>query len=107
VIRIVLDNLNTHNETSFYETFSEEEAERLLNKIEFHYTPKHGSWLNVAELEIGVMDTECTGRRIRHKQILIEELEAWMEKRNKDRKKINWKFTRKNADTKLSKHYVT
>lgn len=107
MIRIVLDNLNTHNETSFYETFSEEEAERLLNKIEFHYTPKHGSWLNVAELEIGVMDTECTGRRIRHKQILIEELEAWMEKRNKDRKKINWKFTRKNADTKLSKHYVT
>lgn len=104
VIRMVVDNLNTHNETSFYQTFDQEEAERLLDKTEFHYTPVHGSWLNVAEVEIGVMDMECTGRRIGDKQILTGELEAWMEKRNKDRQRIDWKFTKEDADTKLSKH---
>jgi hypothetical protein len=106
VVRMVMDNLNTHNQASFYRTFGHKEAERLLNKTEFHYTPVHGSWLNVAEVEIGVMDTECTGRRIGDKQTLTRELEAWTEKRNRDRKKIDWRFTRQDADTKLSKHYV-
>jgi len=107
VIRLVLDNLNTHNETSFYETFRVEEADRLLEKVEFHYTPKHGSWLNVAEVEVAAMDVECTGRRIENKETLIEEVEAWSEKRNKDGKKIDWRFTREDADRKLSKHYTT
>lgn len=107
VIRAILDNLNTHNETSFYEIFDKKEAERLLSKIEFHYTPKHASWLNVAETEIGVMDAECTGRRIGDKGTLIEELQAWEERRNKEEKKINWRFTKEDADKKLSKYYVT
>ncbi len=106
VIRVVLDNLNTHNESSFYESFKEKEAKRLLSKIKFHYTPKHASWLNVAEIEINVMDIECTGRRIGDKKTLINETQAWMERRNKIKKKIEWKFTKKDADYKLSKYYV-
>jgi hypothetical protein len=106
VIRVILDNLNTHNESSFYETFKEKEAKRLLSKIEFHYTPKHASWLNVAEIEINVMDIECTGRRIEDKKTLINETQAWVKRRNKNKKKIEWKFTKKDADYKLSKYYV-
>ena len=64
VVRLVMDNLSTHKEKAFYETFTKDEAERILNKIEFHYTPKHASWLNVAEIEINVMDIECTDRWI-------------------------------------------
>lgn len=105
-IPIVLDNLNTHFKSSFYETFPEEEADRLLRKFEFHYTPKHASWLNAAEIEIGVMDTECTERRIQDKATLIREVHAWNCKRNRKRKKIDWRFTKKDADNKLSKHYV-
>ncbi|KXB04522.1 transposase [candidate division MSBL1 archaeon SCGC-AAA382A03] len=107
VIRLVLDNLNTHNESSFYETFDKEEAERILSKIEFHYTPIHGSWLNVAETEIAAMDAECTGRRIEDKKTLRRELKAWTKRRNKERKKIDWRFTKEDADRKLSKHYVS
>ncbi len=106
IIRVVLDNLNTHNESSFYETFDKKEAERILSKIEFHYTPIHGSWLNVAEIEISAMDAECTGRRIEDKETLIEELEAWARRRNKKGKKVDWRFTKEDADRKLSKHYV-
>ncbi|KXA89350.1 transposase [candidate division MSBL1 archaeon SCGC-AAA259A05] len=107
VIRLVVDNLNTHNESAFYETFKKEEAERILSKIEFHYTPIHGSWLNVAEIEISAMDAECTGRRIEDKKTLIDELLAWTVRRNKDGKKIDWRFTKEDADRKLSKHYVS
>ncbi|KXA89145.1 transposase [candidate division MSBL1 archaeon SCGC-AAA259B11] len=107
VIRLVVDNLNTHNESAFYETFEKEEAERILSKIEFHYTPIHGSWLNVAEIEISAMDAECTGRRIEDKKTLIDELLAWTVRRNKDGKKIDWRFTKEDADQKLSKHYVS
>jgi hypothetical protein len=106
VIRLVTDNLNIHKEKSFYETFSEEEAKKILEKIEFHYTPKHASWLNAAEIEINVMDTQCTKRRIPDIKTLSKEVDAWMHRRNKNKKKINWKFTKKNADEKLSKHYV-
>jgi hypothetical protein len=106
VIRLVTDNLNTHKEKAFYETFSKEEAESILNKIEFHYTPKHASWLNAAEIEINVMDIECTGERIGSKEILAREVAAWTMRRNDQKKKINWKFTRKKADKKLSKYYV-
>ena len=105
-IQLVLDNLNTHKESAFYEMYGSEEAERILSKIEFHYTPKHASWLNVAEIEIGVMDTECTRRRIRDKGILRQEVMAWERKRNKQKKKIEWRFTRQKADEKLSTYYV-
>jgi hypothetical protein len=101
----VADNLNTHFESSFHETFNKEEAKQILKRIEFHYTPTHASWLNVAEIEIGVMDEECTGRRIKNKKMLTREVKAWMKRRNKERKKINWTFTKKKADHKLSKYY--
>jgi len=106
ILRLVVDNLNTHNETAFYETYDAEEAERILSKIEFHYTPIHASWLNVAEIEIGVMDAECTGRRIKDKKILSREVRAWTNRRNKQKKKIDWRFTTQKADEKLSKYYV-
>jgi len=106
-IRIVADNLNTHKPGSLHETFGNEEANRILQKIEFHYTPKHASWLNVAEIEIGVMDTECTDRRIKDKELLRTEVKAWTTRRNRQRKKINWTFTKQKADKKLSKHYVS
>ena len=105
-IRLVMDNLNTHKEKSFYEAFREEEAERILDKIEFHYTPKHASWLNAAEIEINVMDVECTDRRIGDLETLAREVAAWTKRRNDQKKKINWKFTRDKADKKLSKYYV-
>ena len=105
-IKLVMDNLNTHKEKSFYEAFSEEEAKRILDKIEFHYTPKHASWLNAAEIEINVMDIECTDRRIEDMGILEYEVAAWTQRRNDNEKKINWGFTSKKADEKLSKYYV-
>ncbi len=107
VIRVVLDNLNTHFQSSFYETFDKIEAERILKRLEFHYTPKHASWLNVAEIEIGVMDTECTGRRIGDKETLTRQIAAWTKRRNRAKKKIDWGFTRQDADKKLGKYYVT
>jgi len=105
-IRLVMDNLNTHKEKSFYVAFSEDEAERILDKIEFHYTPKHASWLNAAEIEINVMDIECTDRRIADMELLAYEVAAWTRGRNDNENKINWEFTSENADEKLSKHYV-
>ena len=105
-IRLVADNLNTHFESSFHETFNVREADALLEKIEFHYTPKHGSWLNMAEIEINIMDRECLSRRIGQKNILKKEIALWAKQRNKERKKITWTFTKKKADKKLSKYYV-
>lgn len=107
ILRLVLDNLNTHYESSFYENFNQDEAKRILQKIEFHYTPKHASWLNVAEIEIGVMDTECTERRIKDREMLITEVDAWTKRRNEQKKKIHWTFTKQKADQKLAKHYVS
>ena len=107
VLRIVLDNLNTHSPKSLFDTFSREEAERILQKVEFHHTPNHGSWLNIAEIEINVMDCECTGRRIERIELLSEEVEAWEVRRNQHEKKIHWTFTKQDADKKLSKYYVT
>lgn len=105
-VRLVLDNLNTHFSSSFYETFSKEEAERILGKIDFYYTPKHGSWLNMAEIEINMMDRECLARRIGEAEKLINEINDWTENRNEVKKKIYWKFTKQDADEKLAKHYV-
>ncbi|MBU0558415.1 MAG: IS630 family transposase [Bacteroidetes bacterium] len=105
-IRLVLDNLNTHFVSSFYETFTKRESKKILSKIEFYYTPKHGSWLNMAEIEINIMGRECLARRIGQEDVLKSEINYWSQQRNKAKKKINWSFTRKDADKKLSKHYV-
>lgn len=105
-IRIVLDNLNTHFEKSFYETFSKKEAEKILSRITFCYTPKHGSWLNMAEIEINVMDRECLGEKIGNERLLKQQIKSWTKQRNKNKKKIIWKFTKQCADKKLSKHYA-
>jgi len=107
LIRIVVDNLNTHNESSFYENLDMKEAKRILKKIEFHYTPTHASWLNVAEIEIGIMDRECTNRRIKSKEMLTKEVKAWEKRRNQQKKKIKWTFTKQKADKKLAKYYVS
>ncbi len=106
-LRIVADNLNTHFKGSFYKTFDRQEADRILGKLEFHYTPKHASWLDVAEIEIGVMDTECTDRRIKDISFLKKEVGAWTKRRNNERCTIDWRFTRVEVDKKLAKHYVT
>lgn len=106
VIRVVLDNLNTHFPSSFYENFSKSEAERILGKLEFHYTPKHASWLNVAEIEIGAMDIECTGRRIADKETLTQQVAAWTKRRNRAKKKIDWTFTCQDAKKKLGNYFV-
>lgn len=106
MLHIVLDNLNTHFEKSLYETFSHEETEQILSRVKFHYTPKHASWLNIAEVEINVMDMECTGRRIKDHGILSNEVAVWSKNRNLVHKTIDWSFTRRDADRKLSKYYV-
>lgn len=106
IIRLIMDNLNTHKEKSLTEAFGEDEAKKILKNVEFYYTPKHASWLNAAEIEINVMDTECTGRRIGDVETLIHEVNAWTKRRNERKNKINWKFTKEIADKKMSKHYA-
>lgn len=105
-IQLVLDNLNTHFEGSLVETFGKRKAARLQKRIKFIYTPKHGSWLNMAEIEINIMDRQCTGGRIANIKQLKSDLLIWSKKRNKNQCKIQWKFTRQDADKKLSRHYV-
>jgi len=105
-IQLVLDNLNTHFEGSLFETFGKRKATRILKKIRFIYTPKHGSWLNMAEIEINIMDRQCTGGRIDSKEKLTSDVMIWSKKRNDKQCDIEWKFTRQDADKKLSKHYV-
>lgn len=105
-IMLVLDNLNTHFAASFYETFSKDKADMILKKIQFCYTPTHGSWLNMAEIEINMMDRECLARRIGDPDVLQREIACWSKQRNKENKKINWSFTKRHADKKLSKYYV-
>ena len=104
-VRLVLDNLNTHTGASIYEAFSPAEARRLLARLEFHYTPKHGSWLNMAEIEIGVMNGQCLDRRIAEQHIMREEVAAWEQQRNKEEAKIRWTFTVSDARVKLAKIY--
>lgn len=105
-IQLVLDNLNTHFEGSLTETFGERKAKRLLEKIKFIYTPKHASWLNMAEIEINIMGKQCIGGRIESKEKIETDVRIWSKQRNKEKIKIDWKFTRQDADIKLSKHYV-
>ncbi len=105
-INIVCDNLNTHFEKSFYETFTKEEADKILQKINFYYTPKHASWLNMAEIEINMLEEECIGKRIASEKLLKAEIDAWQKKANQLKRKINWSFTKRDAYKKLSHHYV-
>ncbi len=106
-IHLILDNLNTHFKKSFYDTFNKKEAEEVLSRIEFHYTPKHASWLNQAEIEIGSIEKICFGkRRIPSTEKLITELKAFEKDRNHRKVKINWQFTKEKADEKMGKYYV-
>src|SRR6266498_4056390 len=106
-IQLVLDNLNTHFEGSLFETFGKRKAKRLLKRIRFIYTPKHASWLNMAEIEINIMDRQCTGGRVESKEKLESDVKIWSKERNDNKRNIEWKFTRQDADRKLSKHYVS
>lgn len=104
-IVIVMDNLNTHSPASFYATFAPEEARRLTNRFEFHYTPKHGSWLNMAEIELGILIRQCLTRRIADKASLEREVNAWRKERNTKVVKVNWRFTTADARIKLKSLY--
>ncbi len=104
-VRLVLDNLNTHTGASLYEAFPPAEARRLLERLEFHHTPKHGSWLNMAEIEIGVMNGQCLNRRLPEQQIISKEVAAWEQQRNKEEAKIRWTFTVSDARVKPAKIY--
>jgi hypothetical protein len=104
-ILLVQDNLNTHSGGSLYERFPPEEARRILDKIEFHYTPKHGSWLNMAETEIGIMNRQCLSRRLDCQSKLAREVAAWEKNRNIKESRIHWTFTLSVARQKLRKLY--
>jgi hypothetical protein len=104
-IRVVLDNLNTHRPASLYDAFAPEEANRIKHRLEFHYTPKHASWLNMAEIEISALSRQCLQRRIPDREALGKETAAWQTRRNQDHALIKWHFTTSNARTKLSRLY--
>jgi hypothetical protein len=104
-IVVVMDNLNTHSPASFYETFEPQEAQRLIERFEFHYTPKHGSWLNMAEIELGVLIRQCLSRRIPDKSTLEKEVRAWQKDRNAKIVKVDWRFTTADARIKLKHLY--
>ncbi len=104
-IRVVLDNLNTHTPAALYEAFPPAEARRLLRKLDFHYTPVHGSWLNMAELEFSMLSRQCLGRRIPDRQTLETEVAAWQAARNEQRATIRWQFTVEDARSKLHRLY--
>lgn len=104
-ITLVMDNLNTHKASSFYEAFSPEKAKQLWDRFEFVFTPKHGSWLNMAEIELNVLNGQCLNRRIDNIDTIKTEVEAWSEHRNNRDTKINWQFTTKNSRIKLKKLY--
>jgi hypothetical protein len=104
-IRVVLDNLNTHTPGALYEAFAPAEARRVLRKLEFHHTPVHGSWLNMAELEFSLLSRQCLGRRIADRDTLVTEVAGWEAARNEQRATITWQFTVDDARTKLHRPY--
>jgi hypothetical protein len=104
-IVLVQDNLNTHKPASLYEAFPAAEARRLVERFEWHYTPKHGSWLDMAESELSVLSGQCLDRRIADKQTLTEEVAAWEKSRNKKHVKADWQFTTADARVKLKRLY--
>jgi DDE superfamily endonuclease len=104
-VHLILDNLNTHTGSSLYETFAPDKARRLLDRLAFHYTPKHASWLNMAEIEISVLNRQCLNRRIDNAQAMCQEIAAWEAKRNAAGVKLHWTFTMAVARAKLRKLY--
>ena len=104
-IVLVQDNLNTHKPASLYEAFSPAEARRLVERFEWHYTPKHGSWLDMAESELSVLSSQCLDRRISDQRVLKDEVEAWEADRNRKHAKANWQFTTADARVKLRRLY--
>ena len=106
-ITLVMDNLNTHKPGSLYEIFAPEKAKKLWDRFHFVYTPKHGSWLNMAEIELNVLNGQCLNRRIDKLSTVIKECNAWQKRRNNMNAKINWQFTTKDARIKLKRLYPT
>jgi hypothetical protein len=106
-IVLVMDNLNTHKVSSLYAAFKPEEARRIAERLEIHYTPKHGSWLDMAEIEIGVMARQCLDRRIPDQESLKREIKAWQDERNQKGVCVNWRFTTQDARVKLKSLYPT
>ena len=106
-VHLVLDNLNTYFRKSFDDVMGKRAAAKLLRRVQFHCTPKHASWLNMAEIEIGILSRQCLDRRIASRELLQTEVDAWQEARNADERTIEWKFTRQDADRKLSRQYVS
>ena len=104
-VRLVMDNLNTHSTASLYEAFAPEEARRLAGRLEIHYTPKHGSWLNVAEIELSALNGQCLNRRIPDIALMRTEVAAWERDRNNRAAKIDWRFTTADARIKLKRLY--
>jgi hypothetical protein len=104
-IVLVMDNLNTHTGSSLYEAFEPVEAKRILDKLEIHYTPKHGSWLNVAEIELSHLSRQCLDRRIPDQATLIKEVAAWAQQRNQAASTVDWQFTTADARIKLKRLY--
>jgi len=100
-----MDNLSTHSPSSLYNSFPPAEARRILRRLEFHHTPKHASWLNMVEIEIGVMRTQCLDRRIDNQDFLVSEVAAWERRRNNSGERINWMFSTEKAREKLAKAY--
>jgi hypothetical protein len=105
IVRLVCDNFNTHKIGSLYEAFAPEEARRPAKRLEIHHTPKHGSWLNVAEIELSVLTSQCLDRRIPDHVTLCKETKAWQIKRNELHKRVDWRFTTSDARIKLKRLY--
>ena len=106
-VRVVLDNLSTHSAGALYQAFPACEARRVLRRLEFHYVPKHASWLNMVEIEIGVLRGQCLDRRIATPQKLVSEIAAWERQRNTTGARINWMFTTDKARSKMGRAYPT
>ncbi len=106
-VHLVLDNLNTHFRSCFEEVLGRSAARALLRRVQFHYTPKHASWLNMAEIEIGILERQCLGRRLMDRATARREVNAWQRQRNAERRGIDWTFTRQDADRRLGCHYVS
>ena len=104
-IQLVMNNLNTHTGASLYKAFEPAEARRLLDKLEFHYTPKHGSWLNMAEIEFSLLSRQCMSERMADREYLTQEVAAWVENRNSSKSEMNWRFTTADARIKLKHLY--
>ena len=104
-VRLVMDNLNTHSIASLYEAFDPMEARRLAERLDIHYTPKHGSWLNMAEIELSVLSQQCLDRRIPDRETLVQEVAAWEKARSQGKCKVNWQFTTEDARIKLTRLY--